>query len=116
MGLKNRVSLLLDLIRPKLLCNSGYVWSTLKLVGGFFSDLALFEVHCVQFLPNGTNVFKSGPPAKTTICTVSRGRLRRRNQTKRNLPLAFQFVCGPPLPPGRKQIGRQVEGEDHKKP
>ena len=63
----------------------------------FFSDLALFEVHCVQFLPNGTNVFKSGPPAKTTICTVSRGRLRRRNQTKRSsklLLLACQFSRG----------------------
>ena len=36
--------------------------------------------------PNGTNVLKSGPPAKTTICTVSRARLRRRNQTKRNPP------------------------------
>ena len=39
-------------------------------------------------------VLKSGPPTKTTICTVSRGRLRRCNQTKRNLQLAFQFVCG----------------------
>ena len=34
-------------------------------------------------------------PTKTTICTVFRDRLRRRNQTKRNLLLAFQFVCGP---------------------
>ena len=46
-------------------------------------------------VPNGTNVFKSGPLTKTTIYTVFRGRLRRRNQTKRNLPLAFQFVWGP---------------------
>jgi len=23
--------------------------------------------------------------------------------------ITFQFVCGPPLPPGRKQIGRQVD-------
>ena len=50
------------------------------------------------FFPNGTNVFKSGPLTKTTIYTVCRVRLRRRNQTKRNLPLAFQFVCGPPSP------------------
>ena len=45
-----------------------------------------------------TIVSKSGPPTKTTMCTVSRGRLRKRNQTKRNLP------------PDRKQLGRQVEG------
>ena len=43
----------------------------------------------------GSNSSQSVSPAKTTICTVSRGRLRRRNQTKGNLPLAFQFVCGP---------------------
>ena len=49
--------------------------------------------------PDETNVFKSGPLTKTSIHTVFRGRLRRRDQTKRNLSLAFQFVFGPP-PPG----------------
>ena len=60
-------------------------------------------------VPYGTIVSKSGPPTKTTLSTVSRGRLRWRNQTnpfKENLPRAFQFVCG---------LG-QVEGEDHRKP
>ena len=52
----------------------------------------------------GVLVSRSGPPTKTTIYIVSRARLRRLNQTEGNLPLAFQFVCGP------------VEGEDHKKP
>ena len=47
-------------------------------------------------LPNGTNVLKSGPPTKTTNCTVSRGRRRRRSHRRGNLPLASQFVCGPP--------------------
>ena len=42
----------------------------------------------------GSNSSRSVSPAKTTICTVSRGRLRRRNQTKGNLPLAFRFVMG----------------------
>jgi len=55
----------------------------------------------------GTLVSKSGPTTKTTIHTVSRGRLRWRNQTKENLPLP---------PPDRKLIGRQVEGGDLKKP
>ena len=40
--------------------------------------------------PDETNVFKSGPLTKTSIHTVFRGRLRRCNQTKRNLPLAFR--------------------------
>ena len=34
-------------------------------------------------------------PTRSTIWTVSRARLRRRNQTKGNLPLVCQFVCGP---------------------
>ena len=42
-----------------------------------------------------TNISKRGPPTNTTICTVSRGRLRRCNQTKENLPIALQFVCVP---------------------
>jgi len=67
---------------------------------------------CVTFLTpisdtNGTNVFKSGPLTKTTIYSVFRGRLRRRNQTKRNLPLAFQFVCGPPSP----RAANKLEGK-----
>jgi len=63
-------------------------------------------------LPYRTIVSKSGPPTKTTICSVSRGCVRRRNETKENLHLAFQFVRGRP---GRKQIGRQGQAEDDKK-
>ena len=44
-------------------------------------------------------------PTKTTICTVSRDRLRRRNQTKGNLPFAFQLVCGP------RSTGPQTNGK-----
>ena len=40
-------------------------------------------------------ICKSGPPTKITACIVSRGRLRRRNQTNGNLSLCFQFDCGP---------------------
>ena len=58
-------------------------------------------------VPNGTNVFKSGPLTKTTIFTVFRGRLRRRNQTKGNLPLAFQFVCSP----GRGGAANKLKGK-----
>ena len=55
----------------------------------------------------GTEKFsKSGHRAKTTICAVTRARLRRRNETEGNFPLT----------PGRKQIRRQVIGEDHQKP
>ena len=39
----------------------------------------------VSFHTKSTIVSKSGSPAKTTICTVSRGCPRRRNQTKGNL-------------------------------
>ena len=46
-----------------------------------------------------TIVSKSGPPTKTSSCTVCRGRLRGRNRRKGKLPLAFHFVFGPP-PPG----------------
>ena len=60
-------------------------------------------------IPNGTNVLKSGPTAKTTIFTVFRGGLRRRNQTKGNLPHAFQFVCGS-TPPRGAQINWKVSG------
>ena len=42
-----------------------------------------------------TLVSKNGPPTQTPTCSVSRGRLRRRNRTKGNLPLALQFVRGP---------------------
>ena len=38
--------------------------------------------------PAEAGISKSGLPTKTTILTVSRDRPRRRNQTKRNLPLA----------------------------
>ena len=54
-----------------------------------------------------TNVLKSGLPTKTTICTVPPGDLRRRNQTKRNLSLAFQFVCVPPSP----RAANKLEGK-----
>ena len=42
-----------------------------------------------------TLVSKNGHPAHTPTCSVSRGRLRRRNRTKGDLPLALQFVRGP---------------------
>ena len=51
------------------------------------------EIGFFLFVPNGTNVFKSGPPTNTTICIVSRGRLQRRNQIKRNLPLDWLIDC-----------------------
>ena len=38
-------------------------------------------------------------------------------QPNKEKPSTCLPIClRPPLPPGRKQIGRQAEGEDHKKP
>ena len=56
-----------------------------------------------------TFVSKSGPSQQKLLFVLypARPPAARRNQIKGNLPLAFQ------LPPGHKQIGRQVEGEDN---
>ena len=48
-------------------------------------------------MAHGAIVSKSGPPTKTNICNASRVRLRRRNQTKGDLPLALQNIYGPPF-------------------
>ena len=66
--------------------------------------------------PNSTIIAKRGPPTKTTICFPHRGRLRWSNHIKGNPPPAFHFDCGPPLPTGRKQNGRQAEGKYQNKP
>ena len=62
-------------------------------------------------LPTGTNVSKSGPETKTTIQTVYRDHLRRRNQIKGDFPLAFHFVCGPRSPWGstKKESKRKAK-------
>ena len=61
--------------------------------------ISLFSLRGLMLHTKSTIVSKSGPPTKTTISTVSRGPLRSCNQTKGNLPLAFQFVYSP-TPPG----------------
>ena len=54
----------------------------------FQPDRGRFELVCPPFFPNGTTVPKSGSPTKTTICTVSRGRLRLFAQPNREKPFS----------------------------
>ena len=84
--------------------SSGSAWGSASIApDGVRSSALCFG----QSLGPSLDVLKSGYSTKTTICTVSRARLRRRNHTKRNLPLAFQFVCGSPSP----RAANKLEGK-----